>query len=47
VSILKQRETGFDPTIREFTIGPDGMEFGDAFDGHALLTGAAVPSGED
>lgn len=47
VSILKQRETDFDPTIREFTIGPQGIEFGDAFDGHALLTGSAVPSAEE
>ena len=43
VSILKQRQTGFDPTIREFAIGPDGIVVGDPFDDSALLTGIARP----
>ncbi|MDQ4045467.1 MAG: AAA family ATPase [Chloroflexota bacterium] len=43
VSVLKQRQTGFDPTIREFTIGPGGMVVGDPFDASALLTGVADP----
>ena len=44
VSILKERQTGFDPTIRELTIGPQGMTVGDPFDATALLTGTAIPS---
>ena len=43
VSILKQRQAGFDPTIREFSIGPDGMVVGGPFDASALLTGVADP----
>lgn len=44
VSILKERQTGFDPTIRELTISPQGMTVGDPFEASALLTGSAVPS---
>ncbi len=43
VSVLKQRQTGFDPTIRELTIGPQGMAVGEPFDATALLTGSTVP----
>lgn len=43
VSVLKERETGFDPTMREFTIGPAGMVVGDALEAFALLTGNAIP----
>ena len=43
VSILKQRQTGFDPTIREFSIGADGIVVGNPFDASALLTGVADP----
>ncbi len=43
VSILKERQTAFDPTIREFTIGSQGISVGDPFDAVALLTGNAVP----
>lgn len=43
VSVLKERETGFDPTMRAFTIGPEGIVVGDPLDGSALLTGSAVP----
>jgi circadian clock protein KaiC len=43
VSILKQRESGFDPAMREFTIGPEGISVGDPFEATALLTGIAAP----
>jgi circadian clock protein KaiC len=43
VSVLKLRQTAFDPTIREFTIGPGGIEVGEPFDASGLLTGNAVP----
>jgi circadian clock protein KaiC len=46
VSILKQRETDYDRTIREFTINAHGMTVGDPFNATALLTGSAVPSSE-
>lgn len=42
VSILKQRETAFDPAIREFEIGPHGIMVGDRFHATDLLTGSAV-----
>lgn len=44
VSVVKERQTGFDPTIREIVIGPHGIEVKDPFDANALLTGSAVPS---
>jgi circadian clock protein KaiC len=43
VSVLKLRQTAFDPTIREFTIGPAGIVVGEPFDASGLLTGTAVP----
>ncbi|HVL24211.1 MAG TPA: ATPase domain-containing protein [Thermomicrobiales bacterium] len=43
VSILKERQTGFDPTIREFVIDPRGMVIGDRLDAGGLLTGSATP----
>jgi circadian clock protein KaiC len=47
VSILKERQTGFDPTIRELLIGAQGITVGDPFEATALLTGAAVPASDD
>lgn len=44
ISVLKQRQTGFDPTIRELLIGHAGLTVGDAFDANALMTGIADPS---
>jgi circadian clock protein KaiC len=46
VSVLKVRQSGFDPTIREFTIGPAGIEVGEPFRAASLLTGTAVPTPE-
>ena len=43
VSILKERQMPFDPTIREVIIGEDGLAVGDPFDAHGLLTGTAAP----
>jgi circadian clock protein KaiC len=43
VSILKERQTAFDHTIREFTIGPAGITVEEPFAASALLTGTAVP----
>ena len=43
VSVLKARETAFDPTIRDFVIGERGIAVGGPFAGAAaLLTGAAA-----
>lgn len=42
VSILKLRQTGFDPNIREFTIGSQGIEVGEPFHATELLTGSAT-----
>lgn len=48
VSVLKHRQSPFDPTIREFAIGPTGMVVGEPFQGAAaLLTGTAIPHGRD
>lgn len=44
ISVLKQRQTAFDPTIREFTIGPHGISVGEPFDASAMMTGTASPS---
>lgn len=45
VSILKTRQSTPDSSIREFVIGPDGIQVGKVFDGAvALLTGAASPA---
>ncbi|MGH2542240.1 MAG: ATPase domain-containing protein, partial [Ardenticatenaceae bacterium] len=44
VSILKARETDYDPTIREFRIVNDGIEVADSFESaEAILTGIARP----
>lgn len=43
VSVLKVRETAFDPALRGFTISDQGLEIGDPFAGAAgFLTGAPV-----
>ncbi|HYH12784.1 MAG TPA: ATPase domain-containing protein [Thermomicrobiales bacterium] len=46
VSILKQRQTGFDTTIREFSIGENGIVVGAALDEANLLTGSVNPNVE-
>ena len=44
VSVLKMRESAFDPTIRELVIGDQGIAVGGPFVGAgALLTGGPVP----
>jgi circadian clock protein KaiC len=44
VSVLKMRQSGFDPAIRRFAIGAGGMEIGEPFDEAAgLLTGRGDP----
>lgn len=43
VSIMKHRQSWFDPSIREFTIGPGGIRIGNRFDASKLLTGTAEP----
>jgi circadian clock protein KaiC len=44
VSILKTRQSSFDPAIREFTIDQDGVAVGEVFTGAAaLLSGFATP----
>lgn len=43
VSIVKHRQSWFDSTIREFTIGQGGISIGERFDGSKLLTGSAEP----
>ena len=44
ISLLKIRQSGFDPTIRAFVIGDKGITVGDVFSGAAaLLTGVPVP----
>ena len=44
VSVLKHRQTAADLTIREFTIGPQGIVVGESFAATGLLTGSAVPA---
>jgi circadian clock protein KaiC len=47
VSILKTRQSPFDPAIREFTIDGDGVAVGEVFVGAAaLLSGFATPVAE-
>lgn len=46
VAILKLRQSGFDPNIREFTIGSEGIVVGEPFNATELLTGSAVPPPE-
>jgi len=43
VSVLKVRQSGFDQTIREFTIGAAGIAVGERFRAASLLTGIALP----
>ena len=43
LSVLKVRQSAFDPTIREFAIAAAGVEVGEPFRGSSLLTGAARP----
>ncbi|HET9659505.1 MAG TPA: ATPase domain-containing protein [Thermomicrobiales bacterium] len=45
VSIVKHRQSWFDSTIREFTIGQGGITIGERFDASKLLTGSADPEG--
>jgi circadian clock protein KaiC len=45
VSIVKHRQSWFDSTIREFTIGQGGITVGERFDASKLLTGSAEPEG--
>lgn len=43
ISVLKQRQTRFDPTIRELLIGSQGLVVGDPFDASSVLSGIATP----
>jgi circadian clock protein KaiC len=43
ISVLKQRQTAFDPTIRELLIGSNGITVGDPFDANGLMTGSSSP----
>jgi circadian clock protein KaiC len=44
ITVLKARQSRVDPAIREFRIGPAGIEVGEVLDGGAaLLTGAPEP----
>lgn len=44
ITVLKARQSAVDPAIREFRIGPNGIEVGEVLDGAAaLLTGAPEP----
>jgi circadian clock protein KaiC len=44
LSILKMRESGYDNTIREFTISPDGLAVAATFESaEAILSGIARP----
>jgi circadian clock protein KaiC len=45
-SVLKLRQSHFDPTIREFIIGDEGIVVGEPLPASGLLTGVAVPSSE-
>jgi circadian clock protein KaiC len=46
LSILKMRESGYDTTIREFTIGPEGIAVASTFESaEAILSGIARPAG--
>ncbi len=47
VTVLKTRESAFDPAIRDFTIGNDGITVGGPFVGAtAILTGASLARAE-
>ena len=43
VTVLKVRQSGFDPAIREFAIGAAGIEVGEPFRAGSLLSGIARP----
>ena len=43
ISIMKHRQSWFDPSIREFAIGEGGIRIGDRFEASGLLTGSAAP----
>jgi circadian clock protein KaiC len=43
ISVIKHRQSWFDPTIREFSIEQGGIAIGDRFDAAKLLTGSAEP----
>ncbi|HEV2074185.1 MAG TPA: ATPase domain-containing protein, partial [Thermomicrobiales bacterium] len=43
ISILKQRQGAFDPTIRELLVGSNGLTVGDPFDASGLMTGSSAP----
>jgi circadian clock protein KaiC len=43
VSVMKHRQSWFDSSIREFTIGQGGISIGNRFDASQLLTGSAEP----
>jgi circadian clock protein KaiC len=43
VTVVKVRQSAFDPTIREFAIGPTGIEVGEPFRATSLLTGITRP----
>jgi circadian clock protein KaiC len=45
VSVMKHRQSWFDPTIREFSITRGGIQIGDQFEASRLLTGSAEPDG--
>lgn len=46
VSVLKLRQSHFDPTIREFVIGDEGIVVGEPLPARGVLTGLATPSSE-
>lgn len=46
ISILKERQTAFDPSIREFTIDAQGISVRDPLQAMSILTGAAEPPRE-
>jgi circadian clock protein KaiC len=43
VSVIKSRQSDFDPAIRSFTISERGLEIGEPYAAATLLTGAATP----
>ncbi len=47
VSVIKQRESAIDRTMRELMIGPEGMSVGAPFSASNLLTGTAAPLDEE
>jgi circadian clock protein KaiC len=47
ISILKMRESGYDPHVREFVIGEDGIRVLEPLRGEGLLTGIARMAAQD